>query len=182
MFKILKNLKESFVYVLIIVMLLVLQAWADLTLPDFTSKIVNTGIQAGGVENAVPKIISKEYMEMLLQLTDDKDSILDNYMINGSVLTADQQNTIKTYLGEEANPEAGTLYILRDIDSEKEEELSNKMSGPLTVAAALMTTEIPEEQKMQVVEQTKTQVSQMQDSIKEQTAVTVVKELYKLPY
>ena len=60
MLKILRNLKQSALYVLIVVSLLVLQAWSDLTLPDFTSKIVNTGIQSGGIENAVPKIISKE--------------------------------------------------------------------------------------------------------------------------
>lgn len=46
MFKLLKNLKSSILYVVIIVMLLGVQAWADLTLPDYTSKIVNVGIQA----------------------------------------------------------------------------------------------------------------------------------------
>lgn len=46
MFKLLKNLKSSILYVVIIVMLLSVQAWADLTLPDYTSKIVNVGIQA----------------------------------------------------------------------------------------------------------------------------------------
>ena len=51
MLKLLKNLKENWVTVLIIIMLLCLQAWTDLTLPDYTSKIVNTGIQAGGIEN-----------------------------------------------------------------------------------------------------------------------------------
>ena len=47
MFKILKNLKETWVSVIIIVLLLCLQAWADLTLPDYTSKIVNVGIVNG---------------------------------------------------------------------------------------------------------------------------------------
>lgn len=46
MFKLLKNLKSSILYVVVIVMLLGVQAWADLTLPDYTSKIVNVGIQA----------------------------------------------------------------------------------------------------------------------------------------
>ena len=46
MLKILKNLKETWVLVVIIVLLLCAQAWADLTLPDYTSKIVNVGIQA----------------------------------------------------------------------------------------------------------------------------------------
>lgn len=46
MFKVLKNLKNSLVSVIIIVALLCIQAMADLALPDYTSKVVNTGIQA----------------------------------------------------------------------------------------------------------------------------------------
>ncbi len=45
MFKILKNLKKTWISVVIIVLLLCIQAWTDLTLPDYTSKIVNDGIQ-----------------------------------------------------------------------------------------------------------------------------------------
>lgn len=46
MFKVLKNLKNSLISVIIIVLLLCVQAMADLALPDYTSKVVNTGIQA----------------------------------------------------------------------------------------------------------------------------------------
>ena len=49
MLKILKNLKESLISVIIIVILLCLQAGTDLALPDYTSKIVNIGIQQGGI-------------------------------------------------------------------------------------------------------------------------------------
>ncbi len=45
MFKVLKNLKKSWVSVVIIVILLCLQAWADLELPSYTSKIVDKGIR-----------------------------------------------------------------------------------------------------------------------------------------
>ncbi len=44
MFKILKNLKKTWASVVAIVILLCLQAWADLELPSYTSKIVDTGI------------------------------------------------------------------------------------------------------------------------------------------
>ena len=58
MFKILKNLKKTWVSVVIIVILLCIQAWTDLTLPDYTSKIVNDGIQpivegTGGQSNYI---------------------------------------------------------------------------------------------------------------------------------
>ncbi len=46
MLKVLKNLKKSLVSVIIIVVLLCIQAMADLALPDYTSKVVNVGIQA----------------------------------------------------------------------------------------------------------------------------------------
>ena len=52
MLKVLKNLKESWLSVIAIVLLLIVQAAGDLTLPDYTSKIVNIGIQNGGIENA----------------------------------------------------------------------------------------------------------------------------------
>ena len=59
MLKVLKNLKKSWEAVVIIVALLCLQAWADLSLPDYTSKIVNVGIQSGGIENVSPKAIRR---------------------------------------------------------------------------------------------------------------------------
>lgn len=46
MLKVLKNLKQSTLSVIAIVILLCVQAWADLELPNYTSKIVNIGIQA----------------------------------------------------------------------------------------------------------------------------------------
>ena len=58
MFKVLKNLKESWISVIAIVLLLVVQAAGDLTLPDYTSKIVNVGIQNGGIENVAPDVIT----------------------------------------------------------------------------------------------------------------------------
>ena len=66
MFKILKNLKKSWVAVLAIIILLCIQAATDLALPDYTSKIVNNGIQSGGIEIAVPNVISKADMDNLL--------------------------------------------------------------------------------------------------------------------
>ena len=53
MLKILKNLKESWTAVIAIIILLCIQAGADLKLPDFTSQIVNVGIQQSGIENAL---------------------------------------------------------------------------------------------------------------------------------
>ncbi len=69
MLKVLKNLKQSSIKVIIIVLLLCLQAACDLELPNYTSKIVNVGIQAGGIENSIPEVISKEDLEFLILLS-----------------------------------------------------------------------------------------------------------------
>ena len=81
MFKILKNLKKSALSVAIIVLLLCVQAWADLTLPDYTSKIVNVGIQQGGIENSAPEVIRKSQMNNLLIFTKEDENILSKYTL-----------------------------------------------------------------------------------------------------
>ena len=103
MFKILKNLKQSWMSVLVIVALLCVQAAVDLELPNYTSKIVNTGIQAGGIEYAVPETISQKDMDAILLFSNDDDKILENLKerfenmlkINGATTLS---NFIRTYI------------------------------------------------------------------------------------
>ena len=73
MFKVLKYLKQSLGYVLCIILLLFLQAYCDLSLPDYTSRIVNVGIQQQGIENGVPDKIRVSSMEQLFVFMDEKD-------------------------------------------------------------------------------------------------------------
>ena len=171
MFKILKNLKQSAVYVIIIIALLCLQAWSDLTLPDFTSKIVNNGIQSGGIEDAVPEIITKQNMDALLNFAENDNEITDKYMTNGSVLSNQQENKIHKFLGQDYVAEPGTLYILRDITKKEREDLSNAMVEPLFNLAITMNPDM--------AAQYSGDVSQIPDTIKEQASVVVVKSLYK---
>ena len=78
---ILKYLKKYWVYVLIIIALLVVQAQGDLTLPSYTSDIVNIGIQQKGVERAAPDVIREPSMQQLmLFMTDEEQQLVqDNY-------------------------------------------------------------------------------------------------------
>ena len=69
MLKLLANLKETWLSVISIVLLLVIQANADLALPDYTSRIVNIGIQQGGIENTAPEVLRKQTMEATLLFT-----------------------------------------------------------------------------------------------------------------
>ena len=92
MLKVLKNLKNSLGAVIIIVTLLCVQASTDLALPDYTSKIVNVGIQAGGITSAVPEVISKKDMDSMLIFTDKDDEILENY----TMVSAANENEYET--------------------------------------------------------------------------------------
>ncbi|MBQ2836098.1 MAG: ABC transporter ATP-binding protein [Clostridia bacterium] len=137
MLKILKNLKQSWLSVVLIVLLLCLQAAVDLELPNYTSKIVNEGIQSGGIEDAVPNQILNEDMESILLVTDNDEKILSNYS---------RENE---------------KYVLKDIDENQREELSNLLIEPI------------------IVSQTNQPINNMQDTIKKQAAVACVKAIYQ---
>ena len=210
MLKVLKNLKKSWVSVIIIVALLCVQASVDLALPDYTSKIINIGIQAGGIENAVPQIISKNDMENVLLFTEQDNEIMNNYQLVGSTKTKWQEESIKKYL-EKEDVEPDTIYVLNEIDEEKEQELSKIMATPLMEFISVtneqtqnqikekmtanmpeqqksyvqnqelmsLIAQMPEEQREQMLGEFTKQAEQMSDSIKEQAAVSSVKQLYK---
>lgn len=68
--RIIKNLKPYWKTIVIIVLLLILQAVCDLALPQYTSDIIDTGIQNSGVEHVIPEaIIASEYEKAQLFMT-----------------------------------------------------------------------------------------------------------------
>ncbi len=159
MLRVLKNLKNSFISVVFIVLLLFVQAQADLKLPDYTSKIVNTGIQAGGIETAVPEIISKDDLETVLMFTENKEDITNNYTLVSTELTEYEQKIVNKYIGKDKTIEAGSAYILNDINKEEKENLATKLATPLLDVLTItneetanqiksqMTANMPEQQK-----------------------------------
>ncbi len=79
MLKLFKYLKTSILSILIIIALLVCQASLDLALPDYTSKIINVGIQQNGIEDAVANVISSStFDELSIFLNEDEVKIIDN--------------------------------------------------------------------------------------------------------
>ena len=130
MLKLLKNLKKTWVSVVIIVILLCVQAWADLTLPDYTSKIVNTGIQAGGIENVSPDAIRVSQMENLLEFTSEDEIILNSY----TLLDAEQK------------------YVIKDISKEERQNLNTIMAKPFMIANMLQQEEMANRLKEQMLE------------------------------
>ena len=143
MLKVLKNLKESALAVIAIILLLIVQANADLALPDYTSKIVNVGIQQSGVENTAPEVIRKSQMDNILKFTSDDEAILSDY----------------TYVEDE------DMYKQNKVNSAEQENLNNLMAKPIMVYQVLTSETyagaIKEEMLANVPEQQKAMMAQM---------------------
>ena len=211
MLKVLKNLKKTLGSVIAIVILLCVQAAADLALPDYTSKIVNEGIQAGGIVSSVPDIISKEDMDAILLFTENDDEILNNYTLVSSEPTKEQEKIINKYLGRDYNVENDTIYVLNNLEDEQKSELETIMASPILEMTTVTNEEtantlkeqilanvpdeqkvylenmtlleiisqMPEEQRNQMLEQATKQINSMSDSIKQQAAVSSIKQIYQ---
>ena len=95
-----------------IVLILVGQAYCDLSLPAYTSDIVNVGIQQGGIEDEVPRQIATEEMEKLLLLVseDDQQTVMDAYTEDNTSYKKEAY-VLKDSVAEEEN----TMENLKDI-------------------------------------------------------------------
>lgn len=159
MLKVLKKLKESWVSVIAIVILLAIQAAGDLTLPDYTSKIVNIGIQNGGIENVAPEVIRKSEMENLLIFTEEDNKILSLYeeISKEKLDNKEYEKLVKKYpvLENEA------LYKIKKVNKNEQNELNSIMAKPLMSISMLENEETSEQIKQQMLEQiTKNQETQ----------------------
>ena len=123
-----------------IVLILVVQAYCDLSLPAYTSDIVNVGIQQGGIEDEVPRQIATEEMEKLLLFVseDDQQTVMDAYT---------EDNT--SYKKE--------AYVLKDSVAEEENTMENLKD--ILQIPMMMTSEI---------ESGSDTTKQMEDKLKEQ--------------
>ena len=72
--KIFKQLARHWAACLAVVALLFVQAYCDLSLPDYTSKIVDTGIQQGGIESPLPETVRQSTPDALSLLMDEEDA------------------------------------------------------------------------------------------------------------
>ncbi len=150
MLKLLKNLKKTWVSVVIIVILLCLQAWADLSLPDYTSKIVNIGIQAGGIQRVSPEVLRANQMENLLIFTKEDKAILDSY-----TLLSKNKLTVAAYEKEKQKYpilETEDIYILNHMTKEQRDELDLKIAKPFMIMTMLEQQEISTKIKEQILQ------------------------------
>lgn len=145
MFKIFKHLKPFIIPLIITIALLVVQATCELSLPQYTSDIVNVGIQHGGIENGVPSATLKGDMDNLLLFmdNDEQKEVLDNYtLIQKDRLNNDELKEFsQKYKILEDESFVGDLYVL--INEDNVDRLSNIFKKPMMIVTSL---EVPNDE------------------------------------
>lgn len=177
MFKVLLKLKKSWKSVLIVVTLLVVQAMAELALPDYTSNIVNVGIQQGGIENCVPQVIRKSSLDDILLATDEDEFILDKYdLISKDNLS---EKDYEKYLKKYPKLQDEDLYVLKKISDEDEGKLENILAKPLIMLYFIetqgQTTDMMKQYVISMVGANSYQVASLQNM----SLIEIVKQLPK---
>ncbi len=129
--KLMRHLKPHIISIIGIVLFLLVQAYCDLSLPDYMSDIVNVGIQQGGIKNAVPDIIRKTEMEKITFFMNDNDkkTVLNNYTLieKGKASQDDMDKYLKRYPEIKNND----VYKLNTSDSEVIDKINTAVGKPM---------------------------------------------------
>ncbi|QCP36207.1 ABC transporter ATP-binding protein [Anaerostipes rhamnosivorans] len=174
MLKIFRYLKKAYIPIACIVLLLCVQVSCELTIPTYTSDIVNVGIQQGGIEDAVPDAMREETMQALVGMMKQKDAdkVKDAY----ELYTKDQvkHSDYDSY-------KKGRLYVKKNISKKEREELDRVLSKPMLMLEMKMmqqSGQSKENAKMAQKFKGKS-IDDMPDSIISQAAISFVKAEYK---
>ncbi len=153
--QIFKTLSKFTLPIVIIVALLVGQAMCDLALPDYTSKIVNIGIQQNGIENSAMEVITEEDYNKIITLSNNKKEIEKSYkLLNKKDLS---ESEFDKYVSEYPLLEKESIYILKDIDETQKEKLSENIGKSIVMIQTLESDN--KEIKKQLSKMTGTEVS-----------------------
>ena len=194
--KLFKFMKPYAATILMIVVFLVLQAYCDLSLPGYTSDIVNVGIQQGGIDTAIPEQISVEDMDRLFLFVSEQDqkTVLDAYERDTDTYESEAYVLKDGILkNEKRTDKIGAilskpmmLVTVFSSDSEETKEMTDAMfaSLPKEMLSEDMTVfdvlgMMPEEQRAQMVTQIGEKVDEMPETMLEQAAIIYLKEAYK---
>ena len=182
MIKLMKYLKKSAGYVVLIIALLFLQAYCDLSLPDYTSKIINVGIQQSGIEDNVPDKIRKTSMDSLkLFIGEDDQKTVDSFY------EEDGENfVLKDKISSEDRDEIGSILakpmmILSGFSSDSDEMKAafTKMGIPEGTDPVEVLPQMPEEARQQIAERFDEKLKDMPESIVTQAGISYVKSEYE---
>lgn len=129
--RIIQYLKSSKVAVLLITLLLIVQAFADLSLPRYTSDLVDVGIQQGGIEHASPDEMSADTFNYICMLADEdtEQLIRDSYEQD----TAGENESSTGENGTRTGENEASNYILSEYGKENRAELDSAIALPLVL-------------------------------------------------
>lgn len=134
MLRLARYIKPYILLILLTIALLFVQANADLALPDYLSKIVNNGIQQGGVENAVPAAIRQSEMNKLVifMSADNKALVLGDYILVDKN-SPDNARYVEQYPVLANEP----VYVLNKIDKAETGKLNPVMGKALLIVSTI---------------------------------------------
>ena len=179
-----------------IMLILFVQAYCDLSLPAYTSNIVNVGIQQGGIEDEIPEQIAREEMDKLLLFVSEEDGqkVMDAYEEDTESYEKDAYVLKESVSGDEEQmkelqdilklPMMMTTGFESGSDMTKEVESQLKSSLPDgTVSEDTTIFDImkmlPGEQRTVMVEKMGEQMDDLPDTILDQAAVSYCKSVYQ---
>ena len=207
MVRIIKHLCKYWYSVLIVIALLFVQAACDLSLPEYTSRIVNTGIQEGGIEDNTPEAITKESFEDILLFLNEKDS----KFVQNQYEVVSKKDATEEQLESYPTVEKQDIYVLKDISKENHEKLNQLLQKPLTylllfsgdteegakieqqiisklpeqlssipdLTVMKLLEMMPKEQRQEMMKQLNQKMKDMPDTMLEQSAIQFVKTEYQ---
>ncbi len=207
MLTILRHLKKSALAILFVVILLFIQAYSDLSLPAYTSDIVNVGILQGGIDRLVPEVIRASQLERILLFMDEdgKNDLLNHYtLLDKNTLS---QKEWENYLDKYPLMSEESLYIW---DGENEKNIIKLISEPILINTLLeyepqaseqsdemipnilppellasgmdmftILENLPDEALSTIIGQIREMTKQMPDTLKSQTSTHFVKAEYE---
>ena len=178
--KLVKFLKPYAVTIAAIFAVLMMQAYCDLSLPSYTSDIVNVGIQQGGIDDKVPMVLSEEDLRKLTTFMSQEEAaqVKDSYTLQTDDTEYDYD---------------GAVYELKSQIQEDEEELdelADIMQLPMFINVSAASDDemaqkmemfgiMPEEQKNTALDQVKEQMKDVPDMVLTQSVPVYIKSVYQ---
>lgn len=163
--QIIKNLKPYWKSVLIIVLLLIVQAYCDLALPDYTSKLIDTGIQNYGIDHCSPLQIPEKAYTIIKGFMDEDDvTVWEKYYEQSDDgiyhMTDDGKDHIDEIDQACMEPMMMYYYPYTMVDSDEDNQLKQMLA-----ARGMTLDELPPEMWSQMGTQMKQMIDSMRDSM-----------------
>lgn len=194
MIKILKYLEKSWAWIILILALLIVQAYCDLSLPQYTSDIVDTGIQQSGIDSCLPEQIRSSEMDKLTLFLEDgeKDELLSAYTADGDVYRLNEiDKDTKASLEELISDPILVVYSLENLDmsaSSGEENMSDEGAAFMAQLSQLpegttvfdMLAAAPIEQRIEMKNNMTEKFADYGDSMTSQMSIAYVRSEYEV--